>query len=267
MIRVRPAVDTDADAWQVMLGATASGDFLHDWAWASVAAFDGQPQRRFVAEDDGQLVALVAAQVRGLPLGRSFWYVPHGPVLDYDAPGAGERLRAVVIGLREAARRGGAIAVKLEPRVTAASPHAALFGRLHLRPEPATIQVGQTRLVALADDDDLLAGFDKDTRYAVRRAGREGVTVRTFTDATDAAPIDRLHDLVTETQARAGFPLPPRETVPVAPASSRRATAIACSPRRCSSSRACGRSISSPDRCARGRASRSATRATPSNGP
>ncbi len=211
MIRVRPAVDTDADAWQVMLGATASGDFLHDWAWASVAAFDGQPQRRFVAEDDGQLVALVAAQVRGLPLGRSFWYVPHGPVLDYDAPGAGERLRAVVIGLREAARRGGAIAVKLEPRVTAASPHAALFGRLHLRPEPATIQVGQTRLVALADDDDLLAGFDKDTRYAVRRAEREGVTVRTFTDATDAEPIDRLHDLVTETQARAGFPLPARD--------------------------------------------------------
>src|SRR6476620_12409007 len=153
MIRVRPAVDTDAGAWQAMLGATASGDFLHDWAWASVAAFDGQPQRRFVAEDDGQLVALVAAQVRGLPLGRSFWYVPHGPVLDYDAPGAGVRLRAVVIGLREAARRAGAIAVKLEPRVTAAGPDAVLFGRLHLRPEPATIQVGQTRLVPLADDD------------------------------------------------------------------------------------------------------------------
>lgn len=210
MIRFRPAVDTDADAWQRLLGRTASGDFLHDWTWASVAAFDGQPQRRFVAEEDGQLVALVAAQVRGLPLGRSFWYVPHGPVLDYDAPAAGERLRAVVIGLREAARRANAIAVKLEPRV-AAGQGAAHFGSLHLRPQPATVQVGQTRLVALDADEPLLAGFDKDTRYAVRRAEREGVTIATFTDAGDRGPVDRLHDLVTKTQARARFPLPSRQ--------------------------------------------------------
>ena len=27
--------------------------------------------------------------------GRAFWYVPHGPVLDYDDPKAAERLRKV----------------------------------------------------------------------------------------------------------------------------------------------------------------------------
>ena len=79
--------------------------------------YDGQPQRRFVAEEDGEPVAIAAAQVRRLPLGRSFWYVPRGPVLDYEDPGAADRLRAVAIGLREAARRDRAIAVKLEPRL------------------------------------------------------------------------------------------------------------------------------------------------------
>ena len=39
----RPATDADADAWQAFLAVTPSGDFLHDWAWAEVAAFDGQP--------------------------------------------------------------------------------------------------------------------------------------------------------------------------------------------------------------------------------
>lgn len=209
MIKVRPATDADHAAWQDLLGRSSSGDFLHDWSWADVAAFDGQPQRRFVAEDDGQLVALAAAQVRRLPLGRSFWYVPHGPVMDYEHENAADRLRAVAIGLREAARRDRAIAVKLEPRLERGAEATKLFGRL--RHEPGTLQVGQTRLVELADDETLLAGFDKDTRYAVRRAVREGVEITTVTDAGDLEAIDALHALVLETQRRAGFPKPPQQ--------------------------------------------------------
>ncbi|HET7520185.1 MAG TPA: peptidoglycan bridge formation glycyltransferase FemA/FemB family protein, partial [Candidatus Limnocylindria bacterium] len=69
--------------------------------------------------------------------------------------------------------------------------------------------VGQTRLVELADDATMLAGFDKDTRYAIRRAEREGVTVSSTSDAGDLKAIDALHALVLETQRRAGFPKPP----------------------------------------------------------
>lgn len=209
MIRVRPAVDADAPSWGAHLARTASGDFLHDWGWAQVAALDGQPQRRFVAEEDGEVVAIAAAQVRPLPLRRTFWYVPHGPVLDYGDPRAAERLRAVAIGLRAAARGDRAVAVKLEPRLERGSPGAALFARW--RHAPATLQVKQTRLVELDADDALLASFDKDTRYAIRRAGREGVTVEIVEDPTDETAIDRLHALVLETQQRAGFPRPPLE--------------------------------------------------------
>jgi peptidoglycan pentaglycine glycine transferase (the first glycine) len=211
--RFRPAVDADEPAWQALLGRSSAGDFLHDWAWAEVAAFDGQPQRRFVLEEDG-IVALIAAQERRLPLGRAFWYVPHGPVLDYADPRAGEWLRAVTIGLREVGRGSRVIAAKLEPRIEADAPAAALFARL--RPDPRPVQVGQTRVVELTDDEALLASFDKDTRYAVRRSQREGVGVRILTDASEAAPIDALHELVLETQRRAGFPLPPLERYRIA---------------------------------------------------
>lgn len=214
MTRFRPATPGDEAAWQALLGRTPAGDFLHDWAWAEVAAFDGQPQRRFVLEEDGAIVALVAAQERRLALGRAFWYVPHGPVLDYADPQAAERLRAVTIGLREVGRASRTIAVKLEPRVEADSPEVSLFARL--RPDPRPIQVGQTRLVDLTDDEALMASFDKDTRYAVRRSQREGVEVRVLTDASDSAPIDELHALVLETQRRAGFPRPPLERYRIA---------------------------------------------------
>lgn len=214
MIRFRPAAPDDESAWQALLGGTASGDFLHDWAWSSVAAFDGQPQRRYVAEEEGEIVALVAAQERRLPLGRAFWYVPHGPVLDYADPRAPERLRAITIGLREVGRGSRVVAAKLEPRIETGSPEAALFARL--RPDPRPVQVGQTRLVELTDDEALLASFDKDTRYAVRRSQREGVEIHVVTDASDTAAIDALHELVLETQRRAGFPRPSLERYRIA---------------------------------------------------
>ena len=212
----RPATDADADAWQTFLAETPSGDFLHDWAWADVAAFDGQPQRRYLVEEDGAVVAIAAAQERPVLGGRAFWYVPHGPILDWGSPAAGERLRAMLIGLRLAAARHRAIAVKLEPRLEVGAPELDAFRGRGLRPTTETLQVGQTRIVELADDEALLAAFDKDTRYAVRRSEREGVLVEITEDAGDAAAIDALHGLVGETQRRAGFPMPPLERYRVA---------------------------------------------------
>ncbi len=214
MITIRPATAADEPAWQALVEATPSGDFLHDWAWADVAAFDGQPQRRFIAEEGGRMVAVAAAQMRSLPLGRSFWYVPHGPVLDYDDPRAGERLRAMAIGLREAARAARAIAVKLEPRLELGSAATTHFRRL--QHDPRTLQVGRTRVVELGDDGAMLAALDKDTRYAVRRAEREGVVVTRVDYASDPRAVDELHVLVMETQARAGFPRPPLERYRIA---------------------------------------------------
>ena len=215
-MQLRRATDSDERPWQALLARLASGDFLHDWAWADVAAFDGQPQRRYVLEDGGELVAIMAAQVRRLPAGRQFWYVPHGPVLDYADASAAGRVRALAIGLREVAARHRAVAVKLEPRLEAGSPHLAAFGVRALRRRPDTLQVGQTRLVELVDDDALMSGFDKDTRYAVRRAEREGVVTSLVEDGGDTAAIDALHELVAETQRRAGFPMPPLERYRVA---------------------------------------------------
>lgn len=207
----RPATDADRDDWQAVLEQHASGDFLHDWAWASVADLDGQPQRRFIVSEDGRPVAIVAAQARPLARGRSFWYVPHGPVLDYGAEGAGELVSAMLVGLREAGRRERAIAVKIEPRIEAGAPELAALGGHRLHRTPGMLQVGQTRIVELADDERMLASFDKDTRYSVRRAEREGVVVRVVGEADDLRAIGALHQLVEATQERAGFAMPPLE--------------------------------------------------------
>lgn len=215
MIEFRPARESDDAAWHTFLGATASGDFLHDWAWGDVSRYDGEPQTRFVAESGGELRAICVAQVRRTILGRTIWYVPHGPVLDHDAVDAAEVVRAVLDGLRAAAKGARAILVIVEPRVERGSPAEALYDAAGpgLR-SSGSVQVAQTRIVDVArDDEPLIASFDKDTRYGIRRAEREGVSVACVTDALDMAAADALHGLMAETQRRAGFPLPPGERV------------------------------------------------------
>ena len=205
----REASGADAAAWQALVEAVPSGDVLHDWSWADVAAFDGEPQRRFVLEEDGAIVVVCAAQVRRTSLGRSFWYVPRGPVLDYDHPRAAERLERLIRGLHAAAARDGAIAVRIEPRVEHGSAAAALFDGAGLRRVTATLQTPDTRLVDLLPDDDaLLATFDKDTRYAIRRSEREGVETSVSHDPDDDEALRELHAIVTETLERAEYRLP-----------------------------------------------------------
>jgi lipid II:glycine glycyltransferase (peptidoglycan interpeptide bridge formation enzyme) len=205
----RTAEKEDARHWQEFIEASAAADFLHDWAWGEVASFDGQPHRRYLLEDGGRIVAVAAVQERPMMGGRVFWYVPHGPILDYADPRAAGTLSTFVSWLKIAARDQGAIAVKLEPRLAANDPALGLFDLPDLVRLPDTLQVGQTRIVEIAGDEEMLAGFDKDTRYSVRRAVREGVEVWVFDDPGDLRPIDDLHALVEETQQRAGFPLPP----------------------------------------------------------
>ena len=209
---VREATDADASGWQAVVEASPSGDVLHDWAWADVAAFDGTPQRRLVLEEERRIVAVCAAQVRRTAFGRSFWYVPRGPVMDYEDPRAGERLELILAGLRAAALADRAIAVRLEPRVERDSAAARRFDQAGLRRVPATLQTPDTRLVDLdRDDDELIASFDKDTRYAIRRSAREGVETSVTADPDDDEAVRELHGIVTETLERAEYHLPSLE--------------------------------------------------------
>jgi peptidoglycan pentaglycine glycine transferase (the first glycine) len=208
----RPATDADRDAWQRLVVNLPSGDILQDWLWAEVAAYDRQPMRRFVVADGSALVALAGVEVRRTALGRTFWYVPHGPVLDYDHPAAEARLRAMVDGLRAAARADRGFVLRLEPRVEAGTAGAQLFDALGLGWVAETLQTPQTRLVELLDDDEALLGtFDKDTRYAIRRAEREGVETRVIADPLDDQALVRLHGLVYGTLRHHRYRLPELE--------------------------------------------------------
>jgi lipid II:glycine glycyltransferase (peptidoglycan interpeptide bridge formation enzyme) len=203
--RFREASASDEAAWDELVGSQPSGDFLQSWAWGAVATFDGEPMRRFILEEGGAIVAVGAVQTRVSRGLLTTWYVPHGPIIDYDDPRAIIWLEAFIDGLRAAARRAGVVAIRFEPRLGRGSAEAAAFAELGLQPVAGTAQVGQTQLLDLSGTEaDTFAAADAPTRRKIRRAAREGVRTVVITDPAADDAVERLAQLVRETEARSG---------------------------------------------------------------
>lgn len=203
--RFREASATDEAAWDELVGRHPSGDFLQSWAWGAVATFDDEPMRRFILEEDGAIVAVGAVQARVSRGILTTWYVPHGPVVDYDDPRAVIWLEAFLEGLRAAAHRAGVVAVRLEPRLARGSAETAALAELGLQPVAGTAQVGQTQLLDLSGAEaDTFTAADPQTRRKIRRAAREGVRTVVITDPAADDAVERLAQLVRETEARSG---------------------------------------------------------------
>jgi lipid II:glycine glycyltransferase (peptidoglycan interpeptide bridge formation enzyme) len=80
-----------------------------------------------------------------------------------------------------------------------------MFDGLSLRGPNGTSQVGQTQILHLdGDDAAMLATVVGPTRRKIRRAARDGVTVDVVRDPTDLASVNRLAQLVRETERRSG---------------------------------------------------------------
>jgi hypothetical protein len=159
------------DAWLDTLGPEAG--FLQTTAWAAInEAANRATSQLVVARDERGTIA--GGALLSLREGRLDCF--EGPVL-----GAAERprtLAAVLDGIGRAARQQGASSVMLHGRPPASSwwPDEELAGVLARRRYEATPWL--TALVDLRPpEDELLAGFQRSARKAIRRCAEMGVEV------------------------------------------------------------------------------------------
>lgn len=172
------------------------GHVLQSSAWAAVRASQGwRPE--FVRIGDPLPLALVLWR-DALP-GRPIGYVPRGPVV---AAGDDAGLRAALARLAEIARHRRAIFLKVDPEL----PPEAAAGALRdagFQRGPDIQPVLATLVLDLGvDEEALLAGLDKDTRWSVRQAPKRGVTTRV---AADDESLRAFYELYATTGGRAGF--------------------------------------------------------------
>lgn len=86
-------------------------NLLQSLAWAEVKA-NWQVVRVGLRASDGQLCAVAQILIKSLPVGLSFWYIPHGPLLDYNNS---DVLNAFLTALRELISGTGCVCLRIHP--------------------------------------------------------------------------------------------------------------------------------------------------------
>ena len=132
--------------------------------------------------------------------GRPIGYAPRGPIV---APGDSAGLARALVRLAELARERRALFLKVDPELPADAAAAALASAGYRRSAQDIQPVLATLELDLGPDEDaLLAGLEKDTRWSVRQGPKRGVVVR---EEADEAALRSFYELYALTGGRAGF--------------------------------------------------------------
>lgn len=208
------------DEWDEIIAKLPGASLLQTAQWAEVKARVGwEAFPKLWKKEDGTVEAaalILKRPIKAGPLssGKSFLYVPRGPLMDWENDSLRDR---VLSDLAEFARTQKALFIKIDPdvplsfgepgtenyRENAAGQKLLSFYQSHgWVHSPQQIQFANSVWINTEPSpDDLLANMKQRTRYKVRLAEKKGVAIRRG-NPSDFEPIA---DLYAETSARDGF--------------------------------------------------------------
>jgi len=165
---IRFATAQEIAVWNTHILANPDGGNVFASYQYAMQKETGGYTARFIFADD---VAITVLEKNTPPLGK-LWYLPKGPGVT-----AGKDLFKLLTALRPFAAKRNVFVVRVEPEFSrSCQPTFARHGLIKAQPiipNPSTITLDVTR-----DLDDVLVGLPQKGRYAIKRAERDGVTVK-----------------------------------------------------------------------------------------
>ena len=176
----------DREKWDAFT-KEQKASFLQSWQWGG---FKSKRQKvlRLGAFKDGRLMGVCQLFEERLPLG-SYFYIPYGPVADEGVDG-----EQFIEAVKEEVKKQVDF-LRIEP-----TEEITVGKKSFSRHQP-----NRTLIIYLKEEDRLLSEFDKDTRYSVRRARREGVKVG------EVEEVDNFYRLLDKNSKRHGFGIYPKK--------------------------------------------------------
>ncbi len=210
--------------WNELIASLPGPHLLQTWEWAQVKVKYGWQSMPFVWDPQptqsgrrplaAAMILKRVIPVRGLAKRMSVFYIPKGPLMDWNSTSLRQR---VLDDLQAFAKQQGAIFVKIDPDVELgrgvpdAGDSVEYEQGENVRSELCSrgwkfsrdqIQFRNTVLIDLSrTEEQMLARMKQKTRYNIRLAQKKGVTVRIGT--LDDMPL--LYHMYAETSVRDGF--------------------------------------------------------------
>ncbi|MBI4117319.1 MAG: peptidoglycan bridge formation glycyltransferase FemA/FemB family protein [Parcubacteria group bacterium] len=202
----------DRDRYNNFLLDSKCKDILQSWEWGEVKSKFNWRAERLGFFKESRLVGLAQVLERKLPLGFSLFYIPRGPVIDWQNHWLVEEAIAALKGyFSRKAKNSRILFLRLEPPVGNNEGLSAIFKDLGFKNYFKTVQPPSTLLIDLTHSEkDLLARFRRTARNLIHRSQKERMTVEALTGSQITSDyLKGFYNLYRSTGKRFSFPLRP----------------------------------------------------------
>ncbi|MEK7092446.1 MAG: peptidoglycan bridge formation glycyltransferase FemA/FemB family protein, partial [Patescibacteria group bacterium] len=183
---------TDKEEWDSFVTSQAFYTFLHSWAWGEFHKLEGEKIHRVGFYSVKQLVGVALLVIITARRGR-FLLCPHGPLLDWNNKALVSQFFKTT---REIAQKEVCWFIRISPAIDINHYPLTInyFKNNGYLPAPIHMHAEDSWVLDITpSEDQLLSEMRKTTRYLVRKAEKQGVSVAIKTDEKSFKTFIELH--------------------------------------------------------------------------
>jgi lipid II:glycine glycyltransferase (peptidoglycan interpeptide bridge formation enzyme) len=183
---------------------------LQSWDWGEIKTSKSWEAIRLGLYDGKKLVGIAQVLRRKIGFGFFLYYIPYGPLLDWTNADVVQKALSALQEYFKHESSSKALFVKIEPTINYSDKLVATFKDTGWKKTSKSIQPQYTAVVDLTPvSEQIFESFEKDTRYSIRRAEREEVIAKVFTNPLNNHPVKEFYGLYKTTSERGQFPARP----------------------------------------------------------
>lgn len=208
-LQVVEVEEKSRELWDQAVSTFAHAHPLNSYGWGKVRKIDGWEPVYFVARDDDVIKGMIMVLIKKIPFtGFSIMYAPKGPLCDHKDD---RILKSLVQRIRHEAKKRRSIFLRIDPNIheDRIDSHADPFveeGFLHLKQRwsfwNSPRDVYRIDLRKVHTEEELFKSIDRDARRCVRKATKEGVTIKT---AEAMAELRKFYEIFSRFTVGKGF--------------------------------------------------------------
>lgn len=186
--------------YEGFLEARPEANFLQSWQWGSLHKSLGDKVVRCGVKDGSKLVGVWTGIIKDARRGR-YLEVPGGPLIDWSNS---ELVSQAMRSLRDIAKRYRCVFVRMRPQQEESDDVFHILSGSGAKRSPMHLHAEHTNILDIsADEDEILAGMRRQTRYEVRRVEKRGVKIESRTPTE--ADINEFYGIQMDTAKRHHF--------------------------------------------------------------
>lgn len=191
-------IETES-AWDWFVLQYSPGALFQSWNWGEVQKRIGVPISRFGLYRGQKLVGVAQTALVKAKRG-TFLHVRHGPIVEGNESVWDEMIKHVLAE----AKKQGCIFLRMSPLLDAHTKLLPFFKRHHFLPAAMHRMDGEYCWVLDLNQSEeaILSGMRKTTRYEIRRADKEGISIFS---TRDPKYLSEFFSLYESTSTRHGF--------------------------------------------------------------